>query len=361
MKNSDLLQDEKTLFTLRPHLMSFSWSYLNAIFLFVWSVLSYYLLNWNHQRWYHEGFGMHFEYFVEISPYLGIWIGGLLALGIIVSLLTIRWRQFFFYLIFILVSLAVVHFSGIYDIRLIFGCSLAGTVIGIGSTEAVRRSHQFVLTDQRLFLKGGISNKFERVISYDKLTDVSGRQSLIGRLFHYGTLTPITASGFGLGADETAGGAAYSRKSSSGAARIPGVGRLVYLFGGGRSTQTPRARSYYELFGVSPYEEVRRTLMEKVHEYSSGTQSKKELEVQQEILAELRKKESERKSLSSEMESREKELEELRKQEDLAKRRKRREIEEEIDRKEIELDALKTRIAEIEKEKDRKRKELESV
>jgi hypothetical protein len=115
--------------------------------------------------------------------------------------------------------------------------------------EIFRRSHKYVITNQRIVFKGGIIVKEERTLRYDKITDINSKQGVLGQIFGFGTIIPISQSGFGLGADTSfaAGGVAIGEKK----------GKLLGIFGGGRAVQTPRTRSYYELHGVFPYKEVK--------------------------------------------------------------------------------------------------------
>ena len=79
---------------------------------------------------------------------------------------------------------------------------------------------------------------------------------MLGQIFGFGTIIPISQSGFGLGADQSfaAGGVELGTKKT----------RVLGLFGGGREVQTPRSRSYYELHGVHPYKEVKQLVEELV-------------------------------------------------------------------------------------------------
>jgi hypothetical protein len=106
-----------------------------------------------------------------------------------------------------------------------------------------------MISNYRIVFKGGVITKKERTLRYDKITDINTKQGLLGQIFSFGTIIPISQSGFGLGSDNTfaAGGVQVGEK------RVKFLG----LFGGGKEVQTPRARSYYELHGVHPYKEVK--------------------------------------------------------------------------------------------------------
>jgi len=349
MKEPELLANEKIDLSLSPHPMAFSSHYFVAVLLLVWSLASYYFLTRLD-----PSAPLAYESFLKPSlhTYLWIWIGGTLGFGVIISILTIRWRHLFVYVFYLLVGLGIVYYGKIYDIKVIFIYSLFATLIGIGWVELSRRSHQFFLTNQRLLLRGGIAGKHERSLSYENISDIGSRQSAVGRMFDYGSITPITISGFGLGTDQTTAGGLYSPKIVS---KIPILNRFLAFFGGGKTVQAARARSFYELYGVHPYGKVSGLLQQKVHEFSGSIRSGKSLDVQTQILEELRKKDKERESLELEELRRRKELEALRKME------KEKEILGEITEKELELRKLIKRKEEIELEKLRKEKELEEL
>jgi hypothetical protein len=128
--------------------------------------------------------------------------------------------------------------------------SIALSIIGFLMVEWYRRSHKYIISNQRLIFKGGIVTKRERTLRYDKVTDIDAQQGILGQIFGFGTIIPISQSGFGLGSDKSfaAGGVDVGGKRA----------RVLGLFGGGKEVQTPRARSYYELHGVHPYKEVKK-------------------------------------------------------------------------------------------------------
>jgi len=122
--------------------------------------------------------------------------------------------------------------------------------------EWYRRSHKYIISNQRIIFKGGILTKQERTLRYDKVTDINAKQGILGQIFGFGTIIPISQSGFGLGSDSSlaAGGIQIGGKKA----------KLLGIFGGGKEVQTPRARSYFELHGVHPYKEVKKLVEEMV-------------------------------------------------------------------------------------------------
>ena len=181
-----------------------------------------------------------------------IWLAGVIFAGIIASVLMIRWRIFAIYLFIAAMGLLLMYRIQCSNyVKFILEYSIVVLIIGLGITELYRRSHRYFLTNFRVVLQGGILRKMERTLRHEKITDVGGIQGPLGRIFNFGTITPITGSGFGMGTDQTfaAGG------GSSGGKR--GGVRGGVITGGGQEVQTPRARSYHELFGVYPYSEIK--------------------------------------------------------------------------------------------------------
>jgi hypothetical protein len=130
------------------------------------------------------------------------------------------------------------------------------SILGFLIVEAYRRSHKYIISNQRIVFKGGIITKQERTLRYDKITDINSKQGIIGQIFGFGTIIPISQSGFGLGTDkaEAGGGVMLGEKKA----------KLFGFFSGGKEVQTPRARSYFELHGVYPYKEVKKIVEQMV-------------------------------------------------------------------------------------------------
>jgi hypothetical protein len=127
---------------------------------------------------------------------------------------------------------------------------VAISIIGFLIVELYRRSHKYIISSHRIIFKGGVITKEERTLRYDKITDINSKQGILGQIFGFGTIIPISQSGFGLGSDNSfaAGGVQVGEKKV----------KFLGLFGGGKEVQTPRTRSYYELHGVHPYKQTKK-------------------------------------------------------------------------------------------------------
>ena len=243
MYQEELLENETIEKTLSPHPLSFMGLQSLCIFLIVWGVL----IGWfaNFSEWKDVWFGN----YVSI---IFAWSIVLLIVGVIASLLTIRWRIFFLYLGVVAGGIGLIFWQNWQDGSgiVIPYYTILVSIIGFLIVELYRRSHKYIISNQRIVFRGGVLTKQERTLRYDKVSDINSKQGILGQIFGFGTIIPISQSGFGLGSDSSfaAGGIQVGEKKA----------KFMGIFGGGREVQTPRARSYYELHGVHPYKDVKK-------------------------------------------------------------------------------------------------------
>ena len=248
MREDELLNNEKVEKVLSPHPLSFMGYQSLCIFLIILGIVIAWLVNVSDMKDLFE------NYLISIT----VWGLVLLVVGVIASLITIRWRIFFLYLFIFLGGFGLILWQGWQDI---VGVALpfytvSVSIIGFLIVELFRRSHRYIITNQRISFKGGVLTKRERTLRYDKISDINAKQGVLGQIFSFGTIIPISQSGFGLGSDssQAAGGVMIGEKKA----------KLFGIFGGGKEVQTPRARSYYELHGVHPYKEIKKLVEEMV-------------------------------------------------------------------------------------------------
>jgi len=251
MNEDELLKNEKIGKILSPHPLSFMKYQSLCIFLIIWGVLVGWLVNFSEYR---ELLGGN-----EWFPVL-VWGSVLLVVGIIASLITVRWMIFFLYLGIFAGGMALILSQGWLNAASIFipFYTIFISIIGFLLVELYRRSHKYIISNQRITFKGGIVTKEERTIRYDKITDISAKQGIIGQIFGFGTIIPISQSGFGLGADGSFAGGGFQLGGKK--------AKLMGFFGGEKEVQTPRSRSYYELHGVYPYKEVKKMVENRVQD-----------------------------------------------------------------------------------------------
>lgn len=269
MSDEELLKNEKLEKMLSPHPLSFMRYQALCVFLIIWGVVLYWLVNVSEwQAW-----------FTEFYKLAIVWAIVLLIVGIIVSLTTIRWSVFFMYLGIVIGGLGLMFWQSWQNTANIFIpiYTISISFIGFLLVEWYRRSHKYLLSNQRIIFKGGIITKEERTLRYDKISDINAKQGILGQIFGFGTIIPISQSGFGLGSDNTiaAGGILVGEKKA----------KIMGIFGGGKEIQTPRARSYYELHGIYPYKEIKKMVEEFIQGKDVIPYHQKNVEYQKEQIA----------------------------------------------------------------------------
>jgi uncharacterized membrane protein YdbT with pleckstrin-like domain len=86
--------------------------------------------------------------------------------------------------------------------------SLAGvtTVIITGISfiiaQIYRNANTYLLTHDRIIIRRSLLSSIRREIPYSKISDVTIEQTLLGRIFGYGDVIPISISGFGITGQE---------------------------------------------------------------------------------------------------------------------------------------------------------------
>jgi len=267
MDQNSLLENEHVEKILSPHPLSFMSLQSLCIFLIVWGVL----IGWFaiFSEWRDTLFGG----FIQI---IFSWSIVLLIVGVIASLLTIRWRIFFLYLGVVAGGIGLIFWQNWQDISgaVLSYYTILVSIIGFLIVELYRRSHKYIISNLRIIFKGGVVTKRERTLRYDKITDINAKQGVLGQIFGFGTIIPISQSGFGLGSDQSfaAGGVELGTKKAG----------FLGIFGGGKEVQTPRARSYYELHGVHPYKEIKHLVENMVQENVITPYQQEQVAVQKE-------------------------------------------------------------------------------
>ncbi len=266
-----LLKGEKIQKEVIPHPISLMSLQSPCLFILVWGIVFFWLV--------------HSQYWPGIENWLGagtqivalvIWWVVLLAGGVVASLLLVRWRIFFIYLGVLACGTVLMYWEGLQTdyIWFISIYSAIVSVMGFLLVDIYRRSHRYFITNFRLIFRGGILKKRERTLRYDGITDIESSQGILGRIFGFGTIIPITKSGFGLGEEVTfAGGGLEAGKK---------IGGKVFA-GGGKGIQTPMTRSYYELHGVKPYDDVKTLLENLIQESTMTVYQREQVELQKQM------------------------------------------------------------------------------
>jgi len=191
MTQEEILKNEKVEKILSPHPLSFMKYQSLCIFLIIWGAVLGWLVNFS------EWSGS----FIAYWSILVAWLIVLLLVGVFAALITItiRWSIFFMYLGIVLGGTGLMFWLGWQDVANIFIplYTISTSILGFLLVEWYRRTHKYIISNQRIVFKGGITVKEERTLRYDKISDINAKQGIIGQIFGFGTIIPISQSGWG--------------------------------------------------------------------------------------------------------------------------------------------------------------------
>jgi len=189
---------------------------------------------------------------------LSLWEVKLIGLtwALLLSYATLRWlmgveiRHLICYSSLILIAEILIALK--YLPNTLISRSLIYTVaslLGLAITELMRRSYIYELKAGYVSLKSGIMRKRERIIPYAKISDVVVERGPLARIFGYGSIVLLTASGLGV-ANEGAL-----------AMVIKGLRELGLSVGGFKSVRRVRYEPSNCLYGVRSPEKIKEFIL----------------------------------------------------------------------------------------------------
>ena len=136
-------------------------------------------------------------------------------------------------------------------------------LFGFMTSNSYRKSHKYYLTNRRILAHFGFISVKERDIMYSKVDDMIIQQGVLGRIFKFGTIIPISASGMGTGSDQ-----AFASFGIEG--KLPAGPTISVAIGGGKSVTIPRAPSFYSLYGIANPEESKAIMLKEMEQREYG-------------------------------------------------------------------------------------------
>ena len=127
-------------------------------------------------------------------------------------------------------------------------------ILDIINTEIYRRSHIYEITSEYIRTSAGVISSKERIMMLNKVNDISIGQSVFGKVFNYGSIIPVTASGVGMGFNF----AAVTGGSSFRWLKLPALSINVT---GGHAIQVPKSRTHEALIGIKNHKEILESLL----------------------------------------------------------------------------------------------------
>ncbi len=141
--------------------------------------------------------------------------------------------------IFIVIIGPLLAFIGYGDRSYSYYTGIGLGLIGMLAVELHRRAHHYTITDRRIIIEyNSFYKKRRRDLVYERVQEFIVEKPLLGRIFGFGHIYPITASRIGTGSDAVTVGGGVAAKG---------------VLGGVATTKTvemPRSRSFYILYGI---------------------------------------------------------------------------------------------------------------
>jgi signal transduction histidine kinase len=265
-----LLSGEQLLKVLSPHPLAFLGLYALCIYLTILGT-SFIIIDF-------KGLARNLFTYLPLAPLalssfslliLCIWWLALLLAGFVASIYRVEKLPLASFSLVGILGTALLYFIYRMPSDYTFVAKFLGTytilmsLLGYFLVRLYGRSFKYYITNFRIITQRRFLRHVERHLTYDKINDVVLDVPLLGRIFNFGTVVPITGSGFGLGSD--AGFAGVS----------PQIGMskrlgLLIFGGGGKSVKVPRARAEYELYKVPNPSEVSRLISEQIKDFKSA-------------------------------------------------------------------------------------------
>jgi len=251
-------EDEKVHASLQPHPLAFLDFY--ALFAYLVSIGAIF---WIFELQIKAAIGniVPFGWGVE-TVFLILWFACLVIPFLVIAVLKITWRWLFLSIgIGALGAALELYFKIAHGLQI---PSILIGVVGFALTDVYRRKFDFYITDQRILIELNFVSQKRREILYSKISDLVVEKGWLGSVFKYGSVIPITESGFGLGEDVSA-----VTVGATGSP-LPKGPKITTAVSGGRTVSVPRGRSFYVLFGVRKPEVVSDMISQLIHGYEEA-------------------------------------------------------------------------------------------
>lgn len=274
-----LLDKEEILEVVSPHPLSF-WPYY-LFFLYYIVIGGYMYTHYDELLAWITNIISH-PLIVEILIMVLWWLI-LLIPAIIFSLFHVTWRWIAIYVLLGVIGTYAVAKLGI-GLDAIWVITAGIGVLGLILSDFYRRSHKYYITNKRIIIGiySGLLGKQERELLYSKITEVSLKQGVIGRIFNYGTVIPITASGVGTAIDQA--GVSVGVGADASKAGV-GVGAGVAI-SGSKSIVSPGGRTWFILYGVPDPERIRDIIIAQMESREEAQYLKRQVELLEKLVEE---------------------------------------------------------------------------
>jgi hypothetical protein len=187
-----------------------------------------------------------------------LWLAALLVSAFIVSVFKIEFKWI---ALMMGVGLLGVGLSTYLELPMeaAYYIAIISSILCICCVEVYRQAHTFYITNMRIVTEVRFTSLKRNELSFDKINNLVLEQGALGRIFDFGTVIPVTASGLGMGSD-------FSSVTVGTAGSVMGA-PVAAGVSGGRTVQTPRVKSMFGIYGVPDPETVEETISRQMHDF----------------------------------------------------------------------------------------------
>ncbi len=279
----ELLEGEKILVKTNPHPLSF-WPYY--VFFIYYIIIGFYFTT------YYENILNFVKSLVVLEELANIaviflWLLLIIAPAAIFSIVLISWRWLIVYSIIGILGLYLLISGKATLFQLQYMVIIIG-FLGIVLTEVYRKSHEYYVTNYRIVARLGFLGLSEREIFYSKITEIFVKQGILGKVFNYGSLIPVTASGIGTGEDAAQVSVGGGITKSLPLAPKIGGGLVIT---GEKAVRVPRGRSSFILYGVPKPDEIKSIIDEQLKSAEPQHYLKRQVELLEKLIDKEEKQE----------------------------------------------------------------------
>jgi len=190
-----------------------------------------------------------------------LWFYLLVIPGLIISIIRIEWKWIPLLFGVGLISAAITIYFGLNQ-AFTYIIAIILSIFGMLAVDRYRNAHLFCITNYRIITEVDFIGHKKNELGFDKINNLVLNQPFLGKIFNFGTIIPITASGLGMGADAAAVTVAAGSMSDDSFSGVAVTGE--------RSIQVPRTRSAYALFGIENPKKVYDMISELMRDYSEA-------------------------------------------------------------------------------------------
>jgi len=250
-----LLRGEKVLEEYKPTSLSFISFY--AIFAYPLLISLILFVFWNDLEAYFRATSH--ILFDKISPLLiAIWIS-MLVPGCLLFLIKVDVKAPLFYLS-ISIVFTILSLMSLDSKKMITYSLVVPSILALLIVELYRRGITYMFTDYRIIIRKRFLIYEERSIPYDKIVDVFLVKGILGRIFNYGTVVPVTSSMVGLSVNTA------MTSLGGGLGKVDSIHASISA---ARSKITPFWLPPFVIYGIPTPEEVYRFILMKMKEVTT--------------------------------------------------------------------------------------------